>query len=40
VIDAVRHYQRDVSMTEPAAPSPPGLQLGLTPGGLSAALSF
>jgi hypothetical protein len=41
VIDAVRHYQRDVLMTEPVAPPPPpALQLGLTPRGLSAALSF
>jgi hypothetical protein len=40
VVDAVRHYQRDVLMTEPAAPTPPALQLGLTPRGLSAALSF
>ncbi len=40
VIDAVRHYQRDVLMTEPAAPAPPAVQVGLTPFGLSAALSF
>lgn len=40
VIDAVRHYQRDVLMTEPVAPAPPPLQVGLTPFGLSAALSF
>ena len=40
VIDAVRHYQRDVLLTEPVAPSPPAVQLGLTPFGLSAALSF
>jgi len=40
VIDAVRHYQRDVLMTEPVAPAPPALQVGFTPLGLSAALSF
>ena len=40
VIDAVRHYQRDVLMTEPVAPPPPALQLGVTPLGLSAALRF
>ena len=40
VIDAVRHYQRDVLMVEPVAPPPPALQLGFTPLGLSAALSF
>ncbi|HXT96361.1 MAG TPA: hypothetical protein VN853_08670 [Polyangia bacterium] len=41
VIDAVRHYQRDVLLTEPApAPPAPALQLGLTPYGLSAALRF
>ena len=40
VIDAVRHYQRDVLMTEPAAPQPPALQVGLTPQGLSAAFRF
>ena len=40
VVDAVRHYQRDVVMTGPAAPSPPAVQVGLTPFGLSAALSF
>jgi hypothetical protein len=39
-VDAVRHYQRDVLMTEPVALTPPALQLGLTPRGLSAALSF
>ncbi len=39
VVDALRHYQRDVLMAEPAAP-PPALQLGLTPLGLSAALRF
>ena len=41
VIDAVRHYQRDVLLTEPPpAPPAPALQLGLTPLGLSAALRF
>jgi len=40
VVDAVRHYQRDVPMTEPATPPPPTVQVGLTPFGLSAALSF
>ena len=40
VVDAVRHYQRDVLMTEPAAPPPPAVHVGLTPLGLSAALSF
>jgi tetratricopeptide (TPR) repeat protein len=41
VIDAVRHYQRDVLLTEPPpAPPPPPLQVGLTPFGLSAALRF
>jgi len=40
VIDAVRHYQRDVLMTEPVAPEPPALQVGLTPQGLSAAFRF
>ena len=40
VIDAVRHYQRDVLMTEPVAPPPPALQVGLTPQGLSAAFRF
>jgi hypothetical protein len=40
VVDAVRHYQRDVLMTEPAAMPPPAVQVGLTPFGLSAALRF
>jgi tetratricopeptide (TPR) repeat protein len=40
VIDAVRHYQRDVLMTEPVTPAPPPLQVGLSPYGLSAALRF
>jgi hypothetical protein len=43
VVDAVRHYQRDVLMTDPgapAAPPPPAVQIGLTPFGLSAALRF
>ena len=41
VIDAVRHYQRDVLLTDPApAPPAPVLRLGLTPLGLSAALRF
>jgi hypothetical protein len=40
VVDAVRHYQRDVLMTEPAAAPPPAIQVGLTPFGLSAALRF
>ena len=40
VVDALRHYQRDVLMTEPTAPPPPAVQLGLTPFGLSAALRF
>ena len=40
VIDAVRHFQRDVLLTEPAAPPPPAVEVGLTPFGLSAALSF
>jgi hypothetical protein len=40
VVDAVRHYQRDVLMTDPVAPQPPALQVGLTPFGLSAALRF
>jgi hypothetical protein len=45
VIDAVRHYQRDVLLTEPApGTSPPSsssaLQVGLSPFGLSAALRF
>jgi len=40
VVDAVRHYQRDVLMTEPAAPPSAGVQVGLTPFGLSAALRF
>jgi hypothetical protein len=40
VVDAVRHYQRDVLMTEPVAPAPPALQVGLSPFGLSAALRF
>lgn len=45
VIDAVRHYQRDVLLTEPASGAPPPspsttLQVGLSPFGLSAALRF
>jgi hypothetical protein len=43
VIDAVRHYQRDVLLSDPVAPvtsPPPAVQVGLTPFGLSAALSF
>jgi hypothetical protein len=41
VVDALRHYQRDVLLTdEPVAPPPPTLQVGLTPLGLSAALRF
>jgi hypothetical protein len=40
VVDAVRHYQRDVLLTEPVTPAPPPLQVGLTPYGLSAALRF
>ena len=40
VVDAVRHYQRDILMTEPLAGPPPAVQVGLTPFGLSAALSF
>jgi hypothetical protein len=40
VVDAVRHYQRDVLMTEPVALPPPAVQVGLTPFGLSAALRF
>jgi tetratricopeptide (TPR) repeat protein len=40
VVDAIRHYQTDVLLTEPAAPPPPAVQVGFTPFGLSAALSF
>ncbi len=48
VVDALRHYQRTVLLTEPATPapvSPPSgpfsdLKVGLTPFGLSAALRF
>ncbi len=49
VVDAIRHYQRDVLLTDPIAPiaptapvtpPPPAVQVGLTPFGLSAALSF
>jgi tetratricopeptide (TPR) repeat protein len=36
VIDAVRHYQRDVLLPEPSpSPSPTGVRVGLTPLGLS-----
>jgi len=38
VIDALRHYQRDVLL--PAAPAAGGVHLGLGPMGLSASLSF
>ena len=40
VVDAVRHYQRDVLLTEPPTPQPPAVQVGLTPNGLSAAFRF
>ena len=40
VVDAVRHYQRDVLLSDPASPPPPAVQVGLTPFGLSAALRF
>jgi hypothetical protein len=40
VVDAIRHYQRDVLLTDPVAPPPPDVQIGFTPFGLSAALSF
>ncbi len=40
IVDAVRHYQRDVLLTEPPPGPPPSVQVGLTPLGLSAALRF
>jgi hypothetical protein len=40
VIDALRHYQRDVLLPEPAAPSPSPLQVGISPFGVEAALRF
>jgi hypothetical protein len=41
VVDALRHYERDVLVPEPVAPPPPpALQVGLSPYGLSAALRF
>ncbi len=44
VVDAVRHYQRNVLIADPAAASRPAaaldLKVGLTPFGLSAALRF
>ncbi|HVZ88597.1 MAG TPA: tetratricopeptide repeat protein [Polyangia bacterium] len=40
VIDAVRHYQRDRLLPEPAAPAPAGLSVGLTSNGLGAVFRF
>jgi len=40
VIDAVRHYQRDRLLPDPAPPAPAGLSVGPTSDGLGAALRF
>jgi hypothetical protein len=42
VVDALRHYQRDVLLPSASAesPSPPAFRLGLTPSGLAGSFSF